>query len=70
MSPLFWRADLESGRLVQPFETLYVTAYSQWLVHPEGRIGVRKIERFREWLHDELDAERDFLPPEIWERPE
>jgi hypothetical protein len=31
---------------------------------------VRKIERFREWLHDELAAERDLEPKEIWERAE
>jgi len=68
MSPLFWRADLESGRLVQPLETLYVPRAAQWLVHPTGRVGVRKIERFREWLHEELAADRDFLPPEVWER--
>jgi len=68
MSPLFWRADLESGRLVQPLETLYVPRAAQWLVHPAGRVGVRKIERFREWLHEELAADRDFLPPEVWER--
>jgi LysR family glycine cleavage system transcriptional activator len=67
MSPLFWRGDLESGRLVQPFEVLYVSRYAQWLVHPASRVGVRKIERFREWLHAELAADRDFLPPEVWE---
>jgi LysR family glycine cleavage system transcriptional activator len=67
MSPLFWRADIESGRLVQPFEALYLSRYAQWLVHPAGRVGVRKIERFREWLHAELAADRDFLPPEVWE---
>lgn len=39
---------------------------AQWLVHPEGRAGVRKIERFREWIHAELAAERDRTPPEIW----
>ena len=70
LSPLLWRADLESGRLVQPFETLYLAPTAQWLVHPASRAGVRKIERFREWLHAELAAERDFLPPVIWERPE
>jgi LysR family glycine cleavage system transcriptional activator len=67
MSPLFWRADLESGRLVQPFDTLYLSRHSQWLVHPASRVGVRKIERFREWLRAELAADRDFLPPEVWE---
>lgn len=70
MSPLFWRADLDSGRLVQPFDTLYISRHAQWLVHPAGRVGVRKIERFREWLHAELAADRDFLPPEVWEPPQ
>ena len=69
MSPLFWRADLESGRLVQPFEALYVSRHAQWLVHPAGRVGVRKIERFREWLHEEIAADHDFLPAEVWEQP-
>lgn len=67
MTPLFWKADLESGRLVQPFDTLYQPGNGQWLVHPESRVGVRKIERFREWLHEEIEADRDFLPAEIWE---
>ena len=70
MTPLFWKADLESGRLVQPFETLYLPGNAQWLVHPASRVGVRKIERFREWLHAELAAERDFLPPEVWDQPQ
>ena len=67
MSPLFWRADLDSGRLVQPFEAFYLPINAQYLVHPAGRVGVRKIERFREWLHEELAADRDRLPPEVWE---
>ena len=67
MSPLFWTADLASGRLVQPFETLYLPGTAQWLVHPAGRVGVRKIERFREWLHEELAGDRGLVPDEIWE---
>jgi len=70
MTPMYWRADLESGRLVQPFDAVYLLdrpyRNAQWLVHPEGRVGVRKIERFREWLHAELAVERDRTPPEIW----
>jgi len=67
MSPLFWAADLASGRLVQPFETLYLPRSAQFLVHPASRVGVRKIERFREWLHDEIAADRHLLPSEVWE---
>ena len=40
---------------------------AQWLVHPEARVGVRKIERFREWIHEELALERARTPVEIWE---
>ena len=69
MTPLFWKADLESGRLVQPFDTLYLPGNAQWLVHPASRVGVRKIERFREWLHAEIAADRDFLPAQVWEQP-
>jgi LysR family glycine cleavage system transcriptional activator len=67
MTPLYWKADLASGRLVQPFETLYLSPTAQWLVHPASRVGVRKIERFREWLHEELATDREWLPPEVWE---
>jgi len=70
MSPLFWAADIASGRLVQPFDTLYLPGTAHWLVHPAGRGGVRKIERFREWLHEEVAADRASMPLDIWERPE
>jgi LysR family transcriptional regulator, glycine cleavage system transcriptional activator len=67
MTPMFWRAELESGRLVQPFDHLYLPGSAFWLVHPEHRIGVRKIERFREWLHDELKSDRHLLSDALWQ---
>jgi len=76
MTPMYWRAELDSGRLVQPFDTVYVPGArpgaaqwlnAQWLVHPEARVGVRKIERFREWIQEELAMERERTPAEIWE---
>ena len=70
LTPMYWKADLDSGRLVQPFDIVYVPGPAHWLVHPESRRGVRKIERFREWIHGELAADRAHLPPEIWEAPE
>ena len=60
--------ELATGRLVQPFETLYLPGSALWLVHPAGRVGVRKIERFREWIIDELTADRALVPPEVWEQ--
>ena len=67
LTPLYWKADLASGRLVQPFDILYLPASAHWLVHPAHRVGVRKIERFREWLHEELAADRGLVPPQVWE---
>lgn len=67
MTPMLWRAELESGRLVQPFEELYVSPTALWFVHPASRVGVRKIERFREWLHEEMAVDRERVPAEIWE---
>lgn len=68
MTPLYWSADLKSGRLVQPFDEVYISPRSShWFVHPASRVGVRKIERFREWLHEQLVADRECLPAEVWE---
>lgn len=70
MTPLLWRAELESGRLVQPFDTLYLPGGANWIVHPASRIGVRKIERFREWIREELARDLDLLPEPLLTRPE
>lgn len=67
MTPIYWRAELESGRLVRPFETLFEPGTANFLVHPETRVGVRKIERFREWLHEEMEMDRQLVPEPLWE---
>ncbi|ALJ14941.1 LysR substrate-binding domain-containing protein [Sphingopyxis macrogoltabida] len=66
MTPLLWRAELDAGRLVQPFETLYEPGTAHYLVHRENRVGVRKIERFREWLRAELEKDRHLLAEPLW----
>ncbi|AJA10507.1 LysR family transcriptional regulator [Sphingopyxis fribergensis] len=67
MTPLFWQTELASGRMVQPFDTLHVSGFGMWLVHRDNRVGVRKIERFREWLHAEIAKDRHLLPDALWE---
>ncbi len=66
MTPLIWRAELDSGRMVQPFATLYQPGGATWLVYREGRGRVRKIERFREWLHEEMEKDRLLSPEALW----
>lgn len=70
MTPLYWKSELESGRLVQPFPQSHVLPIASWLVNPERRVGVRKIERFREWIREELSNSGDLIPKEALEPPE
>lgn len=67
MTPLLWRVEVDAGRLVQPFDTLFQPGTAHYLVHRANRVGVRKIERFREWLHAELDKDRHLLPEALWQ---
>lgn len=69
MTPMFWRMELATGRLVQPFPHILVTDLSHWLVYPEARRAQPKIAGFREWL---LAAARDAAkgePAEIFAEP-
>lgn len=50
LSPAFWREELASGQLVQPFDILVPEAPHYWLVYPEGRRNQPKIRAFRDWL--------------------
>ncbi|MBL8652292.1 MAG: LysR family transcriptional regulator [Sphingopyxis sp.] len=67
MTPLLWRNELDSGRLVQPFDTLYLPGGGHFIVHRERRVGVRKIERFREWLHEEMAKDRTPGDDALWQ---
>jgi LysR family glycine cleavage system transcriptional activator len=69
MTPMFWSNELSSGRLVQPFDIFYGPGAAYWLIHPVERHGVRKIERFREWIHEELATLRQNGPAAIWKMP-
>jgi LysR family glycine cleavage system transcriptional activator len=69
LTPLFWRTELASGRLVQPFPHLLVSETGQWLVYPENRRNQPKIAAFREWLLAETDKERLAGPAEVFRLP-
>lgn len=64
MTPLFWQADLASGRSrSQPFDTLYHRRYRPVAQSPlKIASKLLGIERFREWLHAELKKDRHLLP--------
>ncbi len=69
MTPMFWRMELASGRLVQPFPQMLVTERSQWLVYPEARRTQPKIAAFREWLLKQVADAKKSEPAEIFVEP-
>lgn len=70
MTPMFWRAELAAGRLVQPFDHFHVSGRSHWLVYPEGRRSQPKIAAFRDWLLAEVAAVKANEPAEMFAPPE
>ncbi|MDP5216357.1 LysR substrate-binding domain-containing protein [Ruegeria sp. 2205SS24-7] len=53
LSPRFFRQDLASGRLIQPFELVATDGMAHWLVYPEARRNLNKIRLFRRWIEVE-----------------
>jgi LysR family glycine cleavage system transcriptional activator len=57
LTPLLYRDELASGRLVQPFALRARDGRGQWLIYPENRRNVPKIRAFRQWIVKELESE-------------
>ena len=70
LTPVFWRAELASGRLVAPFPHLIPEGRAMWLVYPEHKRGRAKIRAFREWLLGEVAKEASAGPAELFTQPE
>lgn len=69
MTPMFWRGELEAGRLVQPFPYLHLIASSYWLVYPESRRSQPKIAAFRDWILAEVAAVAQRGPAAVFDPP-
>ncbi|MBC7310854.1 MAG: LysR family transcriptional regulator [Rhizobium sp.] len=57
LTPLLYRDELASGRLIQPFSLRARDGKGQWLIYPENRRNVPKIRAFRQWILKELESE-------------
>jgi LysR family glycine cleavage system transcriptional activator len=69
LTPMFWRAELASGRLVQPFPLVTCERRGHWLVYPEHKRARDKIRTFRDWLLAEVATEHNSAPPEVFVPP-
>lgn len=54
LTPFLWRAELKAGRLIQPFDYVYQSPRSHWLVYPESRRAQAKVRAFRNWLSERV----------------
>lgn len=50
--------DVRNGILVRPFDIVAAAPRKFWLVYPPRSAKTAKLALFRQWLHDEIDAER------------
>ena len=70
LTPIFWRAELASGRLVQPFPLVACDRRAHWLLYPEHKRNRAKIRAFRDWLLSEVAKEAGNAPARIFTPPE
>lgn len=50
LTPAFFKDELASGRLVQPFPLVHDEGHAYWLVHPPRLERKRQVAAFRDWL--------------------
>ncbi|WP_274425943.1 LysR substrate-binding domain-containing protein [Chelativorans sp. YIM 93263] len=54
LTPAFYKSELETGRLIQPFDLVCTDGKAYWLAYPEARRNAPKIAAFRKWLLEEI----------------
>lgn len=65
LSPFFHREELETGRLIAPFDTFMFDNLKYWLIYPRTRRRSAKVQAFRQWLPQKLASDLSLLPPEL-----
>ncbi|MGE5721951.1 MAG: transcriptional regulator GcvA [Sphingomonadales bacterium] len=69
LTPIFWRRELASGRLVPPFPIISLDGFAYWLVYPEHKRNQPKVRAFRDWLLAEMAIEAERGPAEVYVSP-
>ncbi len=69
LTPIFWRSELASGRLVKLFDLLSLEGPPYWLVYPEYKRMQPKIAAFREWMMEAMEECARTEPAEIFVPP-
>lgn len=69
LTPMFWRSELDTGRLVQLFPLTAFEGPGYWLVYPEYKRAQPKIAAFRDWLSREVRVQSATAPAEAFVPP-
>lgn len=69
LTPLLWQEEIANGSLVCPIDHIHFSDICHFVVYPERRVGIRKIERFREWISAEIAHPELGIPSEAFELP-
>lgn len=69
LTPMYWRTELASGRLVQLFPMISFEGPCFWLVYPEYKRTQRKIVAFRDWLLKTMREAASDERPEVFVEP-
>lgn len=62
LTPRFFKIELETGALVQPFPRIGTNGNAYWLVYPDGSRNRPAIRQFRRFLLDEIRKEEEEFP--------
>ncbi|MBD9525640.1 MULTISPECIES: LysR substrate-binding domain-containing protein [Paracoccus] len=57
LTPRFFRYELATGSLIQPFPQVSQNGRGYWLVYPQGRKNRPAIRKFRAFLLDEIESD-------------
>ncbi len=58
-SPILFRSEIDSGRLVPAHDLVVGTGRTFWFTYPVAREQSGKIRAFRDWLADEATRDRE-----------
>jgi LysR family glycine cleavage system transcriptional activator len=58
LSPFFWRAEIEAGLLVEPIPSQILETRTYRVVYPHANRNLPKVKAFRDWIREEMAAER------------
>ncbi len=58
LSPFFWRSEIEAGLLIEPIASHVIETRRYRIVYPHANRNLPKVKAFRDWIREEIAAER------------